>query len=74
MTEQHFSVWLFFNPGDNTLFLLKFNEARFQSGTYKELKLATLTKNMCSQLNQDLGGDSILGKVVKVKYLRGHSL
>ena len=46
-----------------------------QSGTYKELlKLATLTKNMCSQLNQDLGGDSILGKVVKVKYLWGHSV
>ena len=28
MPEQHFSVWLFSNPGDNMLFLLKFNGAR----------------------------------------------
>ena len=28
LPEQHFSVWLFSNPGDNKLFLLKFNEAR----------------------------------------------
>ena len=28
LPEQHFSVWLFSNPGDNILFLLKFNEAR----------------------------------------------
>ena len=26
--KQHFSVWLFFNPGDKTLFCLKFNGAR----------------------------------------------
>ena len=25
---QHFSVWLFSNPGDKILFLLKFNEAK----------------------------------------------
>ena len=28
LPEQHFSVWLCSNPGDNILFLLKFNEAR----------------------------------------------
>ena len=28
LPEQHFSLWLFFNPGDKMLFLLKFNEAR----------------------------------------------
>ena len=28
--EQHFSVCLFSNPGDTILFLLTFNEARFQ--------------------------------------------
>ena len=28
LPEQHFSVWLFSNPGDRILFLLKFNEAR----------------------------------------------
>ena len=28
LPEQHFRVWLFFNPGDKVLFLLKFNEAR----------------------------------------------
>ena len=28
LQEQHFSVWLFANPGDKILFLLKFNEAR----------------------------------------------
>ena len=28
LTKQHFSVWLFSNPGDNILFLLKFSEAR----------------------------------------------
>ena len=28
LPEQHFSVWLFFNPGDKILFLLKFYEAR----------------------------------------------
>ena len=27
LLEQHFSVWLFSNPGDKILFLLKFNEA-----------------------------------------------
>ena len=29
--EQHFSVWLFSNPGDKSLFLLKFNVARIRS-------------------------------------------
>ena len=28
LPEQLFTVWLFSNPGDNILFLLKFNEAR----------------------------------------------
>ena len=28
LLEQHFSVWLFSNPGDKILFSLKFNEAR----------------------------------------------
>ena len=28
LPEQHFSEWLFSNPGDNILFLLKFIEAR----------------------------------------------
>ena len=28
LPEQHCSVWLFSNPGDNILFLLKFDEAR----------------------------------------------
>ena len=28
LPEQHFSVWLLYNPGDKILFLLKFNEAR----------------------------------------------
>ena len=28
MPKQHFGVWLFSNPGDKILFLLKFNEAR----------------------------------------------
>ena len=28
LPEQHFSVWLFFNPGDKILLLLKFYEAR----------------------------------------------
>ena len=28
LPEQHFSVWLFFNSGENILFLLTFNEAR----------------------------------------------
>jgi hypothetical protein len=28
LSEQHFSVWFFSNPGDTILFLLKFNEAR----------------------------------------------
>ena len=28
LAEQHFSVWLFSNPGDNILFLLKLNEVR----------------------------------------------
>ena len=28
LPEQHFSVWLFLNPGNKILFLLKFNEAR----------------------------------------------
>ena len=27
LPEHHFSVWLFSNPGDKILFLLKFNEA-----------------------------------------------
>ena len=28
LPKQRFSVWLFSNPGDKILFLLKFNEAR----------------------------------------------
>ena len=28
LPKQHFSVWLFSNPGDKILFMLKFNEAR----------------------------------------------
>ena len=28
LPEQQFIVWLFSNPGDKILFLLKFNEAR----------------------------------------------
>ena len=28
LLKQHFSVWLFTNPGDKILFLLKFDEAR----------------------------------------------
>ena len=28
LPEQHFSAWLFSNPGDNILFLLKLNEGR----------------------------------------------
>ena len=28
LPKQHFSVWLFFNPGDKILFWLKVNEAR----------------------------------------------
>ena len=28
LPKQHLSVWLFSNPGDKILFLLKFNEAR----------------------------------------------
>ena len=28
LPEPHFSVWLFFNPGDKILLVLKFNEAR----------------------------------------------
>ena len=28
LPEHHFSVWLFSNPGDKIIFLLKFNEAR----------------------------------------------
>ena len=28
LPEQNFSVWLFFNPGDKLLFLMKFYEAR----------------------------------------------
>ena len=28
LPKQHFSVWLFSNPGDKILSLLKFNEAR----------------------------------------------
>ena len=28
LPEQHFSVWLFSNPGDKIVFLLKFYEAR----------------------------------------------
>ena len=27
LSEQYFSVWLFSNPGDKIVFLLKFNEA-----------------------------------------------
>ena len=32
LLKQQFSVWLFFNPGDNVLFLLKFNESRISEG------------------------------------------
>ena len=28
LPKQYFSVWLFSNPGDKILFLLKYNEAR----------------------------------------------
>ena len=28
LPDQHLSVWLFSNPGDNILFLFKFNEPR----------------------------------------------
>ena len=31
LPEQHFSVWLFSNPGDKMLFLLKFNEVRISA-------------------------------------------
>ena len=31
-SEQHFSTWLFFNPGDKIVLLLKFNEARISEG------------------------------------------
>ena len=39
LPEQHFSVWLFFNPGDTILFLLKFYEARISEwNIYKTLQ------------------------------------
>ena len=40
MPEQHFSVWLFFNPGDTILFLLKFNEARISEWNIGKLTVA----------------------------------
>ena len=40
LPEQHFSVWLFSNPGDKISFLLKFNEARIS-----ECNFFTFSKN-----------------------------
>ena len=37
LREQHFSVWMFSNPGDKILFLLKFNEARISEGNIREM-------------------------------------
>ena len=34
LPEEHFNVWLFSNPGDSILFLLKFNEARVEHKSY----------------------------------------
>ena len=45
LSEQNFSVWLFFNQGDKILFLLKFHEARilewniYKTSEYKNFTL-----------------------------------
>ena len=41
LPEQHFSVWLFSNPGDQILFLLKLSEARAS-----EWNLSTSSSNL----------------------------
>ena len=39
LPEQLFSVWLFSNPGDNILLMLKFNEARISEwNLYKSVE------------------------------------
>ena len=43
LPEQHFSVWLFSNPGDKILCVLKFNEARISE--WNILKEDTQSKN-----------------------------
>ena len=45
MPEQHFSVWLFFNPGDKTLFLLKSFEVRISEWTIRILKICIFIDN-----------------------------
>ena len=42
LPEQHFSVWLFSNPGDKTIFLLEFNEARISEWHVNDLTLNSL--------------------------------
>ena len=43
LPEQHFSVLLFSNPGDKTLFFLKFNEARISEWI--------ISKTICFEAN-----------------------
>ena len=68
LPEQHFSVWLFSNPRDKILFLLKFNEAMIsewnidnkiwrkrmnQSVTHKDLcRTAPATAGLLNILDQ----------------------
>ena len=37
LPKQHFSVWLFSNPGDQIIFLLKFNEARISEWNVNQI-------------------------------------
>ena len=46
LPEQQFSVWLFSNPGDKILFLLKFSEARISEWNTHPMKdIATYRLN-----------------------------
>ena len=49
LPEKHFSVWLFSNPGEKMLFLLKFNGARISEWNIsKKKKRENKLKSMLS--------------------------
>ena len=74
LPEQHFSVWLFFNPGDNILFLLKFNEARISKWNICLLQIIFIFV-FVYQNNYSLHSGALLKSActsVTVGFLAGH--
>ena len=72
--EQYFSVWLFSNPGDKILFLLKFNEARISEWNirkyYKEFFPSHVSKGLNGNVMAAAAKMDDFGGLTKQKCLR----